>query len=79
MLKTSSSASYSSVTFGTMLKNRFLSSTLVRRFADVDRVAVAKVTGASPKWVRDVLAGREPVTGKMAEMIIAEASKVTAK
>lgn len=58
-----------------MKQNRFLSDALVRKYSKVDRLEVAKATGASPKWVRDVLAGREPATGDMAKAIVVQADK----
>jgi hypothetical protein len=57
------------------MNSKFLSTILVRRYASTDKVAIAKVVGCSPKWVRDVLGGRELITGAKAKEIIEAAER----
>ena len=61
------------------MSDKFLSDTLVERYKNVDRLKIAKEIGVTPKWVRDVLGGREMITGDAAIKIIAKAQSMIKK
>jgi len=59
-----------------MSKKLYLSDALVRKYRSVNKVTVAKAVGCSPKWARDVLGGKELITGAAAKMCIKEAERI---
>jgi len=61
-----------------MSKKLYLDDRQVRRYKGVDKVVVAKAVGCSPKWARDVLGGRELITGNAARACI-EAAELQLK
>ena len=59
-----------------MKKKLYLSDALVRKYKNVNKVNVAKAANCSPKWARDVLGGKELITGKAAQLCIKEAERL---
>lgn len=60
-----------------MTKSKFLSPVLVRKYSKIDRTKVAQQANVSPKWVREVLGGRELITGPAADTIIEIAERMS--